>query len=187
MYNDEHSYDEFDINNKEVLRDLAKEASKKLSIQKEEVESSREESFNGINLNEAHYNYNEDVTDLYREEDFEDDYELGNVNEIFPGGPTEAMLELWKRTYPECIVFAVTVSSQIFIARSITRLEYKKLIGLPIDQLQREEVICSTCVLYPFNITWEDVNMLRGGIPSTLASVIMENSGFTTDYEIEVL
>lgn len=174
-----------DYNNQEMLDAMATEAERKLK--KEEVVDyydEREEANDNINLENIDYNQKE--YDLYDEE-ISEEFEIDDVNEIFPGGPTESTVGIWKKTYPDCFVFATELSGVIFIARSITRLEYKKLVALPIDQLQREEVICSTCILFPHNVNWQEVNGLRGGIPSTLASIIMENSGFSKDYSVQIL
>lgn len=183
-----------DMYNEDVLNALSIEAKRKLDKQNgvvdnllEETATAKEEAYEGVNLDNMTSPYEDDIDDLYTVEEPINEFETESINEIFPGGPNEAMVGLWKKTFPDCLVFAADVSGQIFVARSITRLEYKKLISLSIDQLQREEVICSTCVLYPYNINWQDINGLRGGIPSTLASIIMENSGFSNEYGVQVL
>ena len=112
----------------------------------------------------------------------------GSLDEIYPNGPSLSDIEVWKKQYPTCLVFAVEVSGINFVCRTITRPEYKKLISLyDLDQLQREEVICTTCILDPKNIEWDEVMNLYGGIPSTLATIIMEHSGFTNNYGVYIL
>ena len=51
----------------------------------------------------------------------------------------------------------------------------------------REEIICSTCVLHPRNYDFKSMAANEAGYPSTLSKIIMENSGFTAEYGIEVL
>ena len=185
-----------DIYSDEALDALSIEATRKLksqegtTVKEEPIDydyDAKEEAMGGYNLENMEAPNEGAMDDLYTVDIPPDEFETESVNEIFPGGPTEAMIGLWKKTYPDCYVFATEVSGQMFIARSITRLEYKKLISLSIDQLQREEVICSTCILFPYSINWQDVNGLRAGIPSTVASVIMENSGFTNEYGVQIL
>ena len=56
-----------------------------------------------------------------------------------------------------------------------------------VDALMREEIICSTCVLHPRNYDFKSMAANEAGYPSTLSKIIMENSGFTAEYGIEVL
>lgn len=134
-----------------------------------------------INLEEVDYD------DYEAEEGYYDDRELGSLDEIYPYGPTTAKVDMWKKEHPDCNVFSIEIAGDKFTCRTLTRLEYKKLNVLDIDQLQREEVVCATCILHPEGFTWKEINQLRAGVPSTLAAAIMEESGFTQQYGIEIL
>lgn len=113
-----------------------------------------------------------------------DPYDL----EIFPGGPSRSEVELWKKEWEGHDVLAVHIQNEYFVIRSMNRFEYKKLVALEnIDALRREEVICTNCTLFPYEFDFKKMAVVRGGIPSTLAQVIMEASGFTQEYQIQVL
>lgn len=131
--------------------------------------------------------YDENIPPELYNIDYDEDEEIGDINAIFPGGPTETQIEIWRNRYENAIIFAVEVAGDKYVCRSLTRLEYKKLLTLGLDQLQREEVICSTCTLFPFQTNWKEVNIMRAGIPSTLAAIIMEHSGFSNNYGVQVL
>lgn len=119
------------------------------------------------------------------EEDIQlDPYDL----EVFPGGPSRSEVELWKKEWEGHDVLAVHIQNEYFVIRSMNRFEYKKLVALEnIDALRREEVICTNCTLFPYEFDFKKMAVVRGGIPSTLAQVIMEASGFTQEYQIQVL
>ena len=131
-------------------------------------------------------------------EEFVDTMDLSNLelhenesidlNVIYPNGPSPHDVEIWKKQYPDCLVMVIEVSGEYFVVRTITRPEYKKLVSLyKLNAPQREEVMCATCILYPKNLDYETINKLRGGVPSTIASIIMEHSGFTKEYGVQVL
>lgn len=119
------------------------------------------------------------------EEDIQlDPYDLA----IFPDGPSRSEVELWKKEWEGHDVLAVNIQNEYFVIRSMNRFEYKKLVALEnIDALRREEVICTNCTLFPYEYDFKKLAVARGGIPSTLAQVIMEASGFTQEYQIQML
>lgn len=51
------------------------------------------------------------------------------------------------------------------------------------DPLQREEIICETCVLLPENYNYEAMARDKAGAPALLAEQIMQASGFIENYE----
>lgn len=106
---------------------------------------------------------------------------------VFPGGPRGSQIQAWKKEYSEYTIYATQIIEDYFIFRTINRYEYKQIISMDMDQLQREEVICETCVLFPTKYTWKEMFSQKAGVPSTLASIIMEKSGFTKEYAIQVL
>ena len=75
-----------------------------------------------------------------------------------------------------------------FVARNINRYEYKQLVALEnVDALQREEIICETAILFPYNVAWNTIATDKAGLPSTLSEIIMTKSGFTKEYMIQVI
>lgn len=105
---------------------------------------------------------------------------------IFDGGPLMSELNSWKQQYNT--VFVTEVLGKVFISRSLNRHEYKQLIAMPnTDGLMREEIICATTTLWPGTYDWRTMATGDAGVPSTLASVVMQRSGFTQEYNVEVL
>lgn len=116
-------------------------------------------------------------------------HELRQYDELlFPGGPSKIDLDTWKKDWEGYDIYITEILNQTFIFRTLNRYEYKQLITLQnVDALQREEVICQTVTLWPQNYTWKEMATTLAGIPSTYAEIIMEKSGFTKDFAIQVL
>lgn len=107
---------------------------------------------------------------------------------IFDGGPGISQIDLWKKQYTKEKIFHTQILDKHFVFRTLNRFEYKQIVAIEnIDALYREEIICQTCVLWPFNYNFKKMAAEDSGYPSTLAQIIMENSGFTKEYGIEVL
>lgn len=107
---------------------------------------------------------------------------------IYEGGPTPSHLNIWKQQFPHSQIMHTKILERDFVVRSMNRYEYKQLVAIPnIDALTREEIICKTCVLWPMNYDYRTMAMQDSGYPGTLAQIIMEASGFTNEYGIEVL
>lgn len=107
---------------------------------------------------------------------------------LFPGGPYKSQIEAWKKEWDGYDIYVTEILTEKFVFRTLNRFEYKQLISLQnVDALQREEVICQTVTLWPNNYNWQKMATDKAGIPSTLSDIIMENSGFTKDYAIQVL
>ncbi len=71
-------------------------------------------------------------------------------------------------------IYIEKIENAVFIYRSIGRAEYRKIMSeKQIDDMQKEEIICETCVLYPENYNFEDC---VAGIPTTLCQRIITNS-----------
>jgi hypothetical protein len=73
-------------------------------------------------------------------------------------------------------VFIVQIMDETYIYRAIGRAEYRDILDDPqFSSLQKEEMICSQCLLYPDpeNYSWDD---LPAGIPSELAKEIIKQS-----------
>lgn len=126
---------------------------------------------------------------IYYSGEPEDDYMVdSDMEPVFEGGPNTAQVEIWKKQYDKEKVFHTKVLDRHFIFRTLNRFEYKQIVAIDnIDALYREEIICSTCVLFPMNYDFKAMAKEDSGYPSTLAQIIMENSGFTKEYSIEML
>lgn len=123
----------------------------------------------------------------YGSHDEEDSLVDGDYR-IFANGPFYSQVNSWKKQWENGKVFVVNLDERTFVFRTLQRFEYKQIVSqLNTDALQREEVICETVVLWPDNYTWKVMATQDAGLPSSLAEVIMEKSGFTKDYAIKVL
>lgn len=107
---------------------------------------------------------------------------------LFPGGPYKSQIEAWKKEWEGYSIYVTEILTEKFVFRTLNRFEYKQLISLQnVDALQREEVICQTVTLWPGGYEWKTMATDKAGLPSTLSDIIMEKSGFTKDYAIQVL
>ena len=119
-------------------------------------------------------------------------FEENPINEddfqIYENGPYVSQIEIWKKQYGEGHVLHTQIIDKHFIFKTLNRYEYKQIVAMQnVDALMREEIICSTCVLHPRNYNFKSMAANEAGYPSTLSKIIMENSGFTAEYGIEVL
>lgn len=183
---------------------IAKQAKEKLRKQKEEIEETVD--FYADLRSDFQQDVESDIS-IDRLGDEEDNYasirrvptedDLDDLEElaldpfdapIFENGPTRSHVELWKKEYAGHNVFALNILDEFFVVRTLNRFEYKQLVALEsVNALQREEVICNTCVLFPQKYDFKSMAIAKGGIPSTLAQIIMEASGFTKEYQIQIL
>lgn len=120
--------------------------------------------------------------------DKDDDYFIDpNDAPVFEGGPGLSKVQLWKKQYGITRVYHTKILERHFLFRTLNRAEYEQIASLSLDSLTNEELICKTCVLWPLNYDYAAMGKDDAGYPGTLAQIIMENSGFTNDYGIEVL
>jgi hypothetical protein len=121
--------------------------------------------------------------------EYEKNPELTPYDEpIFANGPGLSQVEIWKKQWPGYVIMVADVLDEYFVFRTLNRFEYKQLTALPnLDPLQREEIICETCTLWPQSYDFKAMAVGKAGIPSTYAQIIMENSGFTKNYSIQIL
>lgn len=176
----------FDYNELDVLANNAK---KQLQQQGEDVNF-----YEGINDYEDSDSKDIDYDDLYdiSRSEYQGEEDLPVLNKfdelLFPGGPSKNEIDIWKKDWQGYEIYITEILNQTFIFRTLNRFEYKQLISLTnVDALQREEVICQTVTLWPQEYTWKEMATTLAGIPSTYAEIIMEKSGFTKDYAIQVL
>ncbi len=126
---------------------------------------------------------------LAGEEADEEEYVIRENEElVFENGPSVSQVELWKKKYGDGRVLHTKIIDRHFVFRTLYRFEYKQIVAIDnIEALHREESICRTVTLWPSQYDFKKMAADDGGYPSTLAQIIMESSGFTKEYAIEVL
>lgn len=187
------------------MDDLVNAAKLKLEAQqKETMENSSEDIYASMRAEMDEPEYNQPNPKIQREVDYGDDnfyiqhvpveeydydYPIDpNDTPIFEGGPGVSQVEIWKKQFTKEKIFHTQILEKHFVFRTLNRYEYKQIVAIEnIDALYREEIICKTCVLWPYNYDFKRMAGEDSGYPSTLAQIIMENSGFTKEYGIEVL
>ena len=98
------------------------------------------------------------------------------------------MVDSFKKQWAGYPVLVVNIAERFFVFRTLNRFEYKQIVALQnVDPLQREEIICEQVTLWPQSYNWKDMAADLAGIPSTYSQVIMEKSGFSNDYAVEVI
>lgn len=179
------------------MNDLVNAAKLKLEAQQKQEDSQKDiyaEMKTEINENEIpviqRNDFHEDnFYDIQHKPDSEEKYYIDpNDTPIFENGPGISQVDLWKKQYTKEKIFHTQILDKHFVFRTLNRFEYKQIVAIEnIDALYREEIICQTCVLWPFNYDFKKMAVEDSGYPSTLAQIIMENSGFTKEYGIEIL
>ena len=187
------------------MDDLVNAAKLKLEAQqKETMENSSEDIYASMKTEMNESEYEMPNPEIKREIDYGDeefniqhapndnyDYEYSidpNDTPIFEDGPGISQVEIWKKQFSKEKIFHTQILEKHFVFRTLNRYEYKQIVAIEnIDALYREEIICKTCVLWPYNYDFKKMAGEDSGYPSTLAQIIMENSGFTKEYGIEVL
>ena len=187
------------------MDDLVNAAKLKLEAQqKETMENSSEDIYASMRAEMDEPEYDMPNPEIQREVDYGDenfyiqhapideydyDYQVDpNDTPIFEGGPGVSQVEIWKKQFTKEKIFHTQILEKHFVFRTLNRYEYKQIVAIEnIDALYREEIICKTCVLWPYNYDFKRMAREDSGYPSTLAQIIMENSGFTKEYGIEVL
>lgn len=116
------------------------------------------------------------------DQDPEDFEEIDGEEELLPNGPTHDQVEEWKGRYGK--VFLTQIGGQPYVYRPIRRNEYKTIMKIQnTDRYYTEEKICATCVIFPAN--YQQVAMSQGlaGVPTVMAEMILEQSGFNPSIE----
>lgn len=168
------------------LNDLTNAAKLKLQAQKKENENQQQDIYAEFREEENYPSIQE--APINTEDVFEENPVDENDFQIYEYGPYMSQIQIWKKQYGEGHVLHTQVIDKHFIFRTLNRFEYKQIVAMQnVDALMREEIICSTCVLHPRNYNFKNMASSEAGYPSTLSKIIMENSGFTTEYGIEVL
>ena len=83
----------------------------------------------------------------------EEDYYIDpNDTPLFEDGPGISQVDIWKKQFTKEKIFHTQILDKHFVFRTLNRFEYKQIVAIEnIDALYREEIICHTCVLWPFN------------------------------------
>ncbi|MCC0635237.1 MULTISPECIES: hypothetical protein [unclassified Clostridioides] len=143
---------------------------------------------------ESQYGKNIDEIDLYADvfsEDSKNEEFQGLGLEdtpLFEGGPGTIQVQAWKKKWSGYDIYMIDILNKRFIFRTINRFEYKQLLSIQnIDTLEREEIICQTVTLWPEEYNWKDTTKSLAGLPTSYSEVIMEKSGFTKEFTIEVI
>lgn len=169
------------------LDDLTNAAKLKLQAQKKQEPSPTEDIYAEFR-EEENYPSIEEAPINTIEEDFQENPINDEDFQIYENGPYFSQIEIWKKQYGQGHVLHTQIIDKHFIFRTLNRFEYKQIVAMQnVDALMREEIICSTCILHPRNYDFKSMAANEAGYPSTLSKIIMENSGFTAEYGIEVL
>lgn len=97
---------------------------------------------------------------------------------LFPNGPSVPQVEEWKSRFGDEI-YLTEFEEEIFLWRPITRKEYKQVMKVPnADSFYKEERICEAVILFPQNYNFMTMTQGKAGIPTLLAELVMEKSGF---------
>jgi len=170
----EDIYSEFRDENEQTTEDISEDSIQELYAKDDEEELP---NINDEDLDEKYYEEQEDHPDIPPFEEY-----------VCAGGPLKSSIETWKKQFDKSSIHLIEIGRYIFVVRTLSRPEYKRLLAMQnVNALQREEIICHTTVLFPQEFDYKQIATLDAGIPSTLADLIMERSGFTREFTIEVL
>lgn len=99
-----------------------------------------------------------------------------------PGAPSKDQIDAWKKEFGEVFVSGFS-ETELFVWKPLFRKDFIQIqiaiSQLPEDtkqfaQFKQEELICSTCVLWPKT----DWSTSKAGTPQSLAEQITQNSNF---------
>lgn len=97
---------------------------------------------------------------------------------LFPNGPSLSKIEEWKSRFND-EVYLTEFEEEVFLWRPISRKEYKQVMKVQsADSFYKEERICEAVILYPENYNFMVMTSGKAGIPTLLAELVMEKSGF---------
>ena len=71
------------------------------------------------------------------------------------------------------VVHHTQICKQDFIYRVLGRKEFNKILSLNLSDMEKEDEICKTCLLYPKDYDFDEC---EAGIPTILSETILENS-----------
>lgn len=111
-------------------------------------------------------------------------------DELWEGGPTFGTINGWKAQYGDGNIYVTSINpSKHVVWRTISRFEYRNIVkqleesvatGLITQaeaNMNNEEMITQTCILYP-TYTKEQISKDMAGLSSILSQEILEASAF---------
>lgn len=96
-----------------------------------------------------------------------------NVNDYQPIDVNELAFELEQKHPETSNVFSIVLDGQLFLYKPLCRKAYKQVSLLEISALEKEDLVCQDCVLWPENFDFDECD---AGVPSKLAEAILKNS-----------
>jgi hypothetical protein len=97
---------------------------------------------------------------------------------LFPGGPSLDRVEEWRSRFKD-IFLTEFDDGEVVVWRSLVRKEYKDIMKIQgADNFYKEERICERVVLWPENYGFMAMAQGKAGIPTLIAELVMEKSGF---------
>lgn len=119
-----------------------------------------------------------EVEEEIKEELDPDMYDEEGNELLFPGGPTLNFVEQLKSLH-NGEVYLTEFDEEVFLWRPITRKEYKGVMkNKDADPYYKEERLCEAVVLWPEKYNFIAMGNGKAGIPTLLAELVMEKSGF---------
>lgn len=109
-------------------------------------------------------------------------------DELWPGGPTMAMIDAWKKEFGDVYVTSVTPDTH-YVWRTLTRFEYRRLVknleqAVSTGQvtqaeanMNNEEAMAEICLLFP-PVSRVELSSNLAGLASIISQEVMEASGF---------
>lgn len=70
-------------------------------------------------------------------------------------------------------VYWLTIDGQVLVYRALGRLEYRQLLGAEMSDLEKEDIACKACLLFPTNFDFDEC---PAGVPTELFTAILKNS-----------
>ena len=176
------------MSNNRNLDDLTNAAKLKLEAQQKQQKTSQQSEDIYADFRDEEVYPTVEKAPINTEEMYEENPISEDDFRIYDNGPYMSQIEIWKKQYGQGHVLHTQVIDKHFVFRTLNRFEYKQIVAMQnINALMREEIICTTCILHPRNYNFKAIASSEAGYPSTLSKIIMENSGFTSEYGIEIL
>lgn len=95
----------------------------------------------------------------------EDKYDINNNIDFMN------MINDFQEKYED--IYWNTIEDQVFVYRALGRLEYRQVLDADISDVEKEDVVCKACLLYPENF---DFDNCVAGVPTQLFKQILKNS-----------
>ncbi len=105
---------------------------------------------------------------------------------VFPGGPSQSLVEKWKTEYPRVCMSAFEDGSA-YIWRTVTRMQWKQMVHdlQGADQHFYEEAVMLKVLLWP-KLDHKDILGLPPGVPTTVVEQFLRACGYGSAQPIEL-